>query len=65
VPAVTLKICYLRGVSMLSGGPPTQINFMPLHGRAEAEEVHRDHVWWFQTSGKKGSKVQDNSNMLM
>jgi len=50
---------------MLSGCPPTQINFMPLHGRAEAEEVHKDHVRWFQINSKKGSKVLDNSTMLM
>jgi hypothetical protein len=48
---------------MLSGCPPTQMNFMPLHGRAEAEELHKDHVWWFQTNSKNGSKVLDNSNM--
>jgi hypothetical protein len=32
---------------------------MPLHGGAEAEEVHKDHVWWwFQiNSSKKGSKI--------
>jgi len=43
VPAVTLTI-YLREVSMLSGCPPSQMKFIALHGRAEAEEVHKDHV---------------------
>jgi len=52
-------------VSMLSGCPPTRMNFMPLHGRAEPEEFHKDHIWWFQTNSKNGSKVLDNSNMMM
>jgi hypothetical protein len=50
---------------MLSGCPPTQMYFVPLHERAEAEEVRRDHVWWFQTKSRNGSKVLDKSNMLM
>jgi hypothetical protein len=40
-------------------------NFMPLHGRAEAEELHKDHLWCFQTNSKNVSKVLDNNNILM